>query len=96
MKNEDDKLFNQIEFLKVEDNTKVLRYADKMLLGIPLCLDFRDCPVDQASEVLHFLSGINYAINGNIVRLKSNVFLFALKDYLKDESIKNFIKEYKE
>ena len=85
-----------IKFYKVEDGEKTLFYADLLMQGIPLCLDFRDCPEDDVHKVLYFLQGVNYATDGYPTLMKKGVFLFATKKDLKDKKVISFIKEYQE
>ena len=87
---------DKIKFYKVEDGDKTLFYADLLMQGFPLCLDFRDCPEEDAQKVLYFLQGVNYATDGFPTLMKKGVFLFATKKDLKDRDVINFIKEYQE
>ena len=87
---------DKIKFYKVEDAEKTLIYADLLMQGFALCLDFRDCPEKDAQQVLYFLQGVNYATDGFPTVMKEKVFLFATKKDLKDKDIKSFINEYKE
>jgi len=87
-------LRDQIQFYNVTDNTNTLKYANKLLQGQILCLNFNDCDIEQAKEALHFLCGVNYATDGLVKTLKANIYLFALKEHYRDQSIKKFIQEY--
>ena len=90
----DNDIVKLIKFSKVEDDSNTLKYADQMLEGIPLCLDFNDCPKDQGDKVLYFLSGVNYSVDGYVKPLGKNIFLFALKEHYKNPSLKAFIQKY--
>ena len=85
---------DKISFIKIEDDSNSLKYADKLMKGEILCIDFNDCPKEQAEGVLNFLSGVNYATDGKVTKISKNVFLFAIKEQYKDPDIKNFIAKY--
>ena len=87
---------DKIKFYKVEDGEKTLFYSDLLMEGIPLCLDFRDCPEADAQKVLYFLQGVNYATDGYPTVMKKGVFLFATKKDLRDPEVKEFIKDFQE
>lgn len=95
MKNKEEKSFDKIKFYRVEDSYCEQKIADEMLMGFPVCLDLRDCPREDAKEVLFFLSGVIYALDGNPERIKTDIFLFARKSDYRDGSLKDFIGKYK-
>ena len=39
----DDNIMKIMKFSKVEDDSNTLKFANLMLEGTPLCLDFNDC-----------------------------------------------------
>ena len=86
----------RMEFIKIEEASKIIRCADLMMEGTPICLDFRELKNSDAERCLNFLQGVNYATDGNVVELKDKVYVFATKRDLRDASMKDFIKEYKE
>lgn len=94
-KTSDARTFDKVEFYRVEDNGNALKLADKLLFGIPLCLDFRDCPRDDANEVITFLSGVIYSLDGSAKKIQGDIFLFARKIDYRDGSLKEFIDRYK-
>ena len=87
---------DRIKFYMVEDGVKATKFADMLMEGLTLCLDFRNCPETEGNQVLMFLEGVNYATDGYPMLMKPKVFLFATKKDLKDPIIKQFIKDYKE
>lgn len=90
---------NYAETIKYYDKvneSSIIDIADKMLLGIPVCIDFRSCELDKANQYISFLSGVNYATDGDYCKIKNGIFLFALKTVLKDKSMIDFIKQYTE
>ncbi|MCR5741282.1 MAG: cell division protein SepF [Gammaproteobacteria bacterium] len=96
MSKEKSNIENKIKFINVEDAERTTDYADLLMQGIALCLDFRECPEDEANQILFFLEGVNYATDGYPILMKEKIFLLATKQALKDPDIKAFIKEYKE
>ena len=86
---------DQIIFEKLQsDEDKYLTgLADKMIKGNPLILNFETLDIDQANKVIAFLSGVIYAIQGEIVNVKERVFMFATKDVYDDGSMDEFLKE---
>ncbi len=90
----DDNIMKIMKFSKVEDDSNTLKFANLMLEGTPLCLDFNDCPKDQGDKVLYFLSGVNYSVDGYVKPLSKNIFIFALKEHYKDPELKAFIQKY--
>ena len=80
---------DQIIFEKLHsDEDKYLTgLADQMMKGNPLILSFETLDIDQANKVIAFLSGVIYAIEGEIVNVKERVFMFATKDVYEDGSI---------
>ena len=87
---------DKIKFIIVEDAEKTKKYADLLMEGYALCLDFRNCPIDEANQILIFLEGVNYATDGYPTVMKDKVFLLATKQTLKDPEVKKFISDYKE
>jgi len=90
----DTNLRDQIQFINITDDSLTLKCANKLLQGQILCLNFNDCEIDKAKEILNFLCGVNYATDGLVKPLKANIYLFALKEHYRDQTIKKFMQEY--
>ncbi len=86
--------FKKLEFISVNDQKEVLKLADKIMYGIPICLNFEGCIIATANEMISFLAGVIYACDGEIVTLRKDIFLFAQKSDIKDGSLKKFIDQY--
>ncbi len=86
----------RLKFHKIENEKKAYDTANELMLGNPVCVDFNDCPDKIGEMLLHFLQGVNYATDGNCIKLKNKVFLFATKKDLKDPGLERFISDYKE
>lgn len=90
------KAFDRIEFVLVEPDTDVFKLADKLLKGTPLILNFENQNDIESNKVITFISGVTYAIDGEIEIIKEKIFLFATKEDYKDGSLRKFVNEYKE
>jgi len=90
------KAFDRIEFVMLEPDLDVFKLADKLLKGIPLILNFENQNDIESNKVITFMSGITYAIDGEIEVIKEKIFLFATKQDYKDGSLRKFVNEYKE
>ncbi|PKK94097.1 MAG: hypothetical protein CVV61_01215 [Tenericutes bacterium HGW-Tenericutes-6] len=86
---------DQIVFdsLTHDDDPYLTSLADQLKEGKPLILNFEPLDIDQANKVIAFLSGVVYAIEGDIVNVKEKVFMFASKDVYDDGSMEEFLKE---
>jgi cell division inhibitor SepF len=81
------------ESLKSDDDKYLTKLADSLMNGQPLILNFDELDIDQANKVIAFLSGIVYAVKGEILNVKEKVFMFALGDVYEDGSMDDFLKE---
>ncbi len=81
------------EKLQNDDDAYLTGLADQMLDGHPLILSFEPLDIDQANKVIAFLSGIIYAVKGEIVNVKEKVFMFARGDVYQDGSMEDFLKD---
>lgn len=90
------KAFDRIEFVMLEPDMDVFRLADKLLKGVPLILNFENQNDIESNKVITFISGVTYAIDGEIEVIKEKIFLFATKQDYKDGSLRKFVNEYKE
>lgn len=90
------KAVDRIEFIMMDNDLDVFKLADKLLKGIPLMMNFEDHNIIEANKVITFLSGVTYAIDGEIEMIQDKIFLFATKKDYKDGSLRKFVNEYKE
>lgn len=88
--------FDRIEFVMCEHDTDVFKLADKLMKGVPLILNFEQLNDIESNKIITFLSGITYAIDGEIEIIKEHIFLFATKKDYKDGTLRKFVNEYKE
>jgi cell division inhibitor SepF len=85
-----------MEFLKLVSAAQAQELADKVMAGKPLVVNFEDVDVSEANQVIAFLSGIVYVINGVNLQMQKKVFLFSNSENLEDGSIMDFYNQYKE
>ena len=88
--------FDKIEFVLCESDTDVFKLADKLMRGVPMIVNFEQVNDVESNKIITFLSGITYAIDGEIEVIREKIFLFASKQDYRDGSLRKFVKEYKE
>jgi len=90
------KAYDRTEFIKVDEETDVFALADKLLYRNPLILNFEGFDVIESNRMIVFLSGVIYALDGDVEVLRDKIMAFATKTDLKDKSLRRFINKYKE
>ncbi len=88
--------YERTEFIKVDEDVDVFELADKLLYRKPLILNFEDFDTVESNRFIIFLSGVAYALDGDVEVIREKIFAFATKKDLKDKSLRSFIKKYKE
>lgn len=96
MAKKDKKAIDRVRFIYMEKNVDGFKLADFLMSGVPLVINFEDYDDIESNKVITFLSGVTYAIDGEIEMIQPKIFLFATKDDYKDGSLRKFVKEYKE
>ncbi len=92
----DKKAIDRVQFVLMNKDIDVFKLADKLLTRVPVIVNFDDYNDIESNKVITFLSGVTYAIDGEIELIKEKIFLFATKQDYKDGSLRKFVKEYKE
>ncbi|QWC00657.1 cell division protein SepF [Mycoplasmatota bacterium] len=87
--------FDDITFLKVNDNKSIYKYAELIMHREPIVLNFTDALISEANEVLIFLSGVLYACDGEIVKIQDKIYLMAQKSDLLGPTLRRFVDEYR-
>ena len=90
------KIREKVNYIVVKDPKDTTKIADKLMEGQPVILNLKDCPKEEANQMLFFLEGVNYATDGYPIVLGEGLFLLATKRDLKDPDIKAFVKYYTE
>ena len=88
--------YERTEFIKIDEESDVFELADKLMLRQPLILNFEDFDTVESNRFIVFLSGVIYALDGEVEVIRNKIFVFAIKPDLKDKSLRKFINEYKE
>ena len=86
--------FDSLEFYRIQDASKIYDYAEKIMHRIPIVINFTDCLITEANEVLMFLTGVLYACDGEIVKIQDKIYLMAQKNDLNGPTLKRFISQY--
>lgn len=81
-----------MEQLRNDDDSYITKLAKQMMDGAPLILNFDQLHVDRANKVIAFISGVVYAISGQIVEINETTYLFGNKDLYNDGSIENWLR----
>ena len=90
------KAIDRVKFIYMENEIDGFKLADFLMQGIPLITNFEDYDDIESNKVITFLSGVTYAIDGEIEMIQPKIFLFATKEDYQDGSLRKFVKEYKE
>lgn len=87
---------DRVQFIMMDRKLNVIKLADQLLKRIPLIVNFEEYNDAESNQVITFLSGVTYAIDGEIEKIRDKIFLFACKEDYKDGSLRKFVEEYKE
>ncbi|HOO44125.1 MAG TPA: cell division protein SepF [Bacillota bacterium] len=87
--------FEDLKFFRVTDSKAIYDYAEMIMHRHPIVLNFTDCLISEANEVLMFLSGVLFACDGEIVKIQDKIYLMAQKSDLLGATLTKFINDYK-
>jgi cell division inhibitor SepF len=87
---------DRVQFVMMDADINVMKLADTLMKRIPIIMNFDTFNDIESNKVITFLSGVTYAIDGEIEMIKDKIFLFASKADYKDGTLRKFVKEYKE
>ncbi len=90
-----DVAFDDLKFYRVTDSKGIYDYAEQIMHRYPIVLNFSDCLISEANEVLMFLSGVLYACDGEIVKIQDKIYIMAQKSDLLGPTLTKFINDYK-
>ncbi len=88
--------YDRTDFIKVDEDIDVFELADKLMMRKPLILNFEDFDAIESNRFIVFLSGVIYALDGDVEVIKDKIMAFATKEDFKDSSLRKFIRKYKE
>lgn len=83
-----------VKFYRVQDSTAIYDYAEVIMHRVPIVLNFDNCLISEANEVLLFLTGVLYACDGEVVKIQDKIYLMAQKTDLAGPTLKRFVAEY--
>jgi len=86
--------FDDLKFYRVQDTSGIYEYAEMIMHRMPVVLNFSDCLITEANEVLMFLTGVLYACDGEIVKIQDKIYLMAQKSDLQGPTLQKFIHDY--
>ncbi len=86
--------FEDLKFYRIQDTTGIYDYAEMVMHRLPIVLNFSDCLITEANEVLMFLTGVLYACDGEIVKIQDKIYLMAQKSDLNGPTLQKFIHDY--
>ncbi len=90
-----DVAFDDIKFFRVTDSKGIYDYAEMIMHRYPIVLNFTDCLISEANEVLMFLTGVLYACDGEIVKIQDKIYVMAQKTDLNGPTLTKFINDYR-
>lgn len=88
--------FDRTQFVKVTKEHDVYALADTLLKGDPLVLNFEAHDVVASNQFILFLSGVIYAFDGQVEKIKEKILIFASKEDFKDKALRRFINDNKD
>lgn len=59
----------------------------------PVIANLESLDIDSANKAIAFLSGVVYAVDGEISNIREKIFLFGHKEVYEDGSMKRFIEQ---
>ncbi len=86
--------FEDLKFYRIQDTLGIYDYAEMVMHRLPIVLNFSDCLITEANEVLMFLTGVLYACDGEIVKIQDKIYLMAQKSDLNGPTLQKFIHDY--
>ncbi len=88
--------YDRLELVKMNPEIDVFDLAEALMRRKPLIVDFEDHRVIESNQAIMFLSGVVYAIDGEVEVIREKVFVFATKKDLKDKTLRKALAKYKE
>lgn len=82
----------KFEQLHEIDDSHLTKLATNIINGKPLIINFETLDIDEANKTIAFLSGVVYAIEGEIETIKEDIILFGNSEVYLDGSVKELLK----
>ena len=89
--------FDRLEYAVVSDSDdeELFRISDIILSGKAVLANFDRIDYKRANEMLSFLSGVVYALEGEVIKLDNKLFLFGSKEEFADGSLHQYVEDTK-
>jgi FtsZ-interacting cell division protein YlmF len=86
---------NLIQFHKLDHafDEKLIELADVLKKNIPIVINFEQLEIDDINKSIAFLSGVCYAIDGEVIPVQEKILLFGNQQAFEDGTVKTFLKE---
>lgn len=89
-----DRLLNYNYLKNKSIDEQFIEIADVLITNRPVVINFEEITSGhEIDRAVAFLSGIVYALNGEVHRLGNETFLFATEEALKDGSLRYYIND---
>lgn len=85
--------FERMHHVIVTEFTVAVNLATDLRNGHPLLVNFANLPVDDANSLLSFLSGVVFALDGQVREVAEKTYLFGSETDFLDGSLNNYLKE---
>jgi len=84
---------NKIMFKQLHDvnDSLLTKLATNIINGKPLIVNLESLDVDSANKAIAFLSGVIYAIEGEIESINEKIILFGNSEVYNDGSVKKLL-----
>ena len=82
----------RIVFEKLQDDDKrAAELVEELIDNNPVVVNFTELDPMAYNKMLAFLSGASYALDGETVKIKEDIYLFAKKEEFLEGSLRDFI-----
>lgn len=89
--------FDSMKYYTPKDASDQSKFeiCDMLLQGYPVLANFNNVPLSEVNEMLAFISGVVYAMQGEIYSLGAKLFLFGGKESYEDGTLIQYIEDTK-
>lgn len=77
------------------EQEELLKICDTIISGIAVLASFDKVTTEDANYMLSFISGVVYAMGGEIFKIDNKLFLFGSKEAYDDGSLRQYVEESK-
>lgn len=89
--------FDRMVYVVVKQcsDDEMFEISDHIISGKPVLANFDNVDIASANTLLSFVSGVVYALKGEITKINPRLFLFGRKEAYEDDSLRKFLEENK-